>query len=343
MATKSNVYKQSYKLGRKIIGDSVPIFPPPTNPTAEDRGYDGCCEPFMVLADINDDVRYKNDVNSAWEFGDLVTFTLKKDGVTVTTPTSNAFPNESNAWYCTIEWRDILTTYGVGCYTLDVLSVVAGVSQTAYTWATYDLMHYQIDDLYMAEGTARILSEFNDVNDCIGINMTDARVLDSLRIKGKFGYIQPNTEVDNVEYLDGKMQKVKREDFDDYELRVSMTGICLIKKLRMHVLSENSCWLSDHNFDSPDYFLFDYPVIVKEGFIPEYFDGSRLQKGVVKFEDKIRKCRTHFQDNRQTAEALASPPVMIIDDITYDVYVNGVFQSSVTLDPTLNHTININA
>jgi len=45
--------------------------------------------------------------------------------------------------------------------------------------------------------------------------------------------------------------------------------------------------------------------------VPEYFDGSRLQKGVAIYEDKVRKCRTHFNDNRITAETLAPPAVNI--------------------------------
>lgn len=334
MAKKSNNYLEDFTVAKKPIR---PEFNQWTYPvvieTEEDRGYDQCCEPFLVLADSSDSDRYKNDVNSAWSHGDTVIFTLKnkETGATTTyTPTSVAFPNESDAYYCTIEWRDVLASDGIGCYELYYTPTVGGVPKAQYLWGTYQLLEYQVDHVYMGQGTVRILSEFNDVNNQIGINFTDARVLDSVRFKGKFGYFNPNTVVDNTEYLDGTMEKVKREDFDDYELRVSLNGYSIIQKIRFHLLAENTCWISDHNFDNFSYFYMDVPVILKEGLQPEHIDGTRRIKGVIKFEDKVKTSSTHFQDNRQTAEADPAPdvclPVTVTDGATTtDVPAGGTY------------------
>lgn len=299
-----------------------------------------CCEPFLVLADLATEDRKRNDVNTVFEFGDSVVFTLKKDGIATTyTPVSVEFTNEQGAWYTKIEWRDVLQMDGAGCYDLEITPTVAGVVVETYTYAQYELLPFESGAISNAEGTVRILSQFNDVNDKYGINMTDSFILDSLRFDGKFGYFQDNTEIDNLEYIDGTMEKVKREDFTDYELRVDLNRFNVIEKLRDHVLAENSCWISDHNFDSYSHYYYDIPVIVKEGLNMTHFDGSRKVKAVAKFEDKIRRSRTHFQDNRQTAESEAPPNAPEL--MTYNVYVNAVLEDSFTLPSTQDTTINI--
>ncbi len=346
-----NIYKQDYLLSKKLIfppwlDSGLPVIPDPQPPQeVRASAFNNCGEPFLTLASTTDDIRYKNDVNSAWSTGESVSFKIYKEDVLLATLPSIAFPNQLEAFYCTVEWRDYLMSDGIGCYTITFQETISGILQAEKTWGNYDLKEYLVGTYYNARYTARILSEFNDMNDAVGINFTDARVLDSLRLKGKFGYFNDNTEVDNIEYVNGRMEKIKREDFTDYELRIISHNICHINRLRFHILSENSCWLSSNNYDDFSYEYFDVPVIVKEGFIPDHTDGSRKVGGVVKFEDKIKKLRTHFQDNRQTAEALAPPtaPITIVEDITYNVNVNGVFQSSVTLPSNINHTININA
>ena len=110
--------------------------------------------------------------------------------------------------------------------------------------------------------------------------------------------------------------------------------------MRDHVLAENSCWISDHNYDSYSHQYYDIPVIVSEGFAPNHFDGTRQLTGVAKFEDKVRRNRTHFQDNRQTAEADAPPNAPEIMD--YNVVVNGVLEQSFSAPSDQDLTININ-
>lgn len=303
----ANIYKQTYTPAKSPI---KPELRRGFDTGEEDRGYERCCQPYFVVADLIDTRRQRNDVNSVYDIADTMVVTLLKEDVdTGYVATINTFPAQIDAKYATIEWRDIAIAYGFGCYSIEVGVTIAGQVFTTYEWAKYELLPYKIDNMYMAEGTARVLSQFNNVNTLIGINMTGAFMLDSIRLRGKAGFNQPNTKIDNVEYQNSRMESVSREDFETYELRTSLLNIEDVQALRVHVISENNCWLSDHNFDSPDYFFFDKPVIVKEGYVPEYFGGSRSQKGVVIFEDKVHSKSAHFQDNNQTANAFAPPIV----------------------------------
>ena len=296
--------------GKEIIDGNI---------VEENRGYDSCEEVYRVFADLVDDSRRRNDVNSAWRTGDVVSFTFNKlvDGVWTTAnyiPLAVLFTNEPNAWYTTIEWRDVLDQDGVGCYRLTTNSQIAGIAQPFIHWQTYTLEPYEIGGNLNPNviGTSRVLSEFNDVNDFLGLNFTDSRILDSVRLNAKIGYFNDNTEIDMVEYLDGTNEKVKIEDFVSYELRLNLSGFCVIEMLRMHLLQANRQWISDYSYDSYSYLTDDVPVVLKEGLSPEFFDGSRDIKGTVKFRDKISKRRTHFQNNRITAEnqAPSNPPAV---------------------------------
>ena len=319
-------------------------FPRPTSPALV-RLNKECCKPFHVLADLNDDARERNDVNSVFDFGDSVSFVLKKEGVITTyTPTSVVFPNESGAWSTTIEWRDVATLDGFGCFSLEITPTVAGVVYDTYTYAQYLLQPFDSGLICNAEGTVRILSRFNDMNDKYGIDMTNAFLMDSLRFDGKFGYFQDNTEIDNIEYVTGEQQKIKREDFTSFELRVNLNIYNVIEKLRDHLLAENSCWITDHNFDNYSFQYVDRPVIVSEGFKAEHFDGTRQIKGVATFEDKVRRNRTHFNNNRLTAENNAPPSIGgTSGGVTeYFVYVNGVLEQNFLHQCDQDLIININ-
>lgn len=321
--------------------------------TPENRGFSQCCEPFQVLFDASDTASYKNDITSAWSLGDTVTFTLKKDGVVTTyTPSAVAFPNEPNAYYTTILWRDVYLTDGIGCYELYVGVDYAGLTAEKL-WGKYDVQPYQIGDYFTGKGTVRLKSYFNDVNTFEGINFTGAYVVDTLRFKGKFGYWNDLTDVDNVQYTDAERTKVRRENLTEYELRVDLHTKCIIDRLRFHLVAENACYISDHNADNYSYEYLDWPVIVKEGFNPNWFDGTRRVKGVAKFEDKQKMTKTHFQDN-DTPGSFEMPPnvneyatvensdtsytasvaggqTLVLPDTIYNINFNGVLQNSVTL------------
>lgn len=286
----------------------------PKSLTPENRGLADCgCIPFLTIYDPNSTERHRNDVNSAWEIGEQVTFTLKKEGqVTNYTPTAIPFPNQPDAFYTTIEWRDVAFLDGVGCFTLEVTSTFAGISQTRI-WGKYQLVPYSQDTVGK---TVRLLSYFNDVNSSIGIEFTNAFVKDTLRLKGMFGFWDDLTEIDNIQYTDAERMKVKREDVTEYELRIDLHSECYIERLRFHLLSENACYITDHNSRNYTYSYLDFPVIVKEGFKPNWIEGTRQVKGVAKFQDKQKLKRTHYQDNEGVGNFQAPQNAFVPAQIT---------------------------
>jgi hypothetical protein len=310
---------------------------------------DDCCScpPFQTIFDPNTTDRDKNDVNSAWGVGETVTFTLKKDGVVTSyTPTAVQFPRQTDAFYTTIEWRDVYFLDGIGCYELYVNYSFAGLTDSQL-WGKFDLQPYDIQGYKTAQGTVRLFSIFNDVNNSIDIDFTDAFVKDTLRFKGQFGYWNDNTEVDNIQYTDAERTKVKREDLTDYELRIDLHGKCIIERLRFHLLSENACFITDHNEQNYDKYI-DLPVIVKEGFVPSWEIGTKKVSGVAKFQDKQKLKITHFKNNIETGafnpptDAFIPAQITDGDEVvqvgsgqtytcigteTKDIFIKGIFAS----------------
>ena len=308
---RNNIFKLDTKVSREPIVAGQPDL---LDQTEECRGIKTCGEKELKLADLNSDDRHKNDLTLIVLPAISYNVVLKKDGVITTyvPPVSQELENDEDARFVQIEWKDVATQDGFGCYTIEIQdyflrSVLK--TETPFEFGCYELKPYSTNCTYGGEGTFRILSKFNDVNDKLGIDFTNSNLYDSLRMGGKFGYNQPNTEINNTVYLDGRVEKVKREDFDTWDLKLNLSSQYFIDRLRFHLLGENECWISDHNATSPSYKLFDKAVVLQEGLTLEYEDGSRLVKGEAIFGDKVRICRTHFQNNRITAETLAPPAV----------------------------------
>jgi len=180
---------------------------------------------LKIVADINSVLSGKNDVFGAYSLGDTVDFVLKKNGVvTDYVPVSIEFPATNNAWYCQISARDVLLSDGTGCYELYMTINYAGIESTVL-WGQYRLWQYVWDENESnVEGDCRIMSVFNDNNVQEGIDFTGSNFVQSVRFKGKFGYFQPNTVVDNTQYTTREMIKVRREDLKTYELRTLLIG-----------------------------------------------------------------------------------------------------------------------
>lgn len=312
------------------IKDKETVSPKPIDSDEPDRGFDkDCCEPFLTLVDLVSTASERNDVNSAWDRGDSVTFRVMKEDGTVSsyTPTSIEFPNDPNAWYCTVQWRDVALLDGYGCYTIEYDVSYGGIVETKL-WGEYDVQPYLIGTYRNCEGTVRLNSIFNDNNQLVGIDFTDAFVNDTLRFKGKFGYFKPNTEVDNIQYVDDTKKKIRREDLFEYELRADLHRREVVEKLLFHLVAENSLWITDENRDNFKYYV-EHPVIVSEGFDPTFFDGTRRIKGIAKFKDKESKRRTNFRNNGIEAEYL-TPPV-----IQNQVTIKGYFAAGESSMPQL--------
>jgi len=262
----------------------------------QDRGLKDCCCKYNVLGDASGD-SFKNDVTSAWiklsDPSDTGTFLLKKNGVATTyTPTSNQFINEQNARYTTIDWGAVLTSDGVGCYTIEIEYNISGVIGTI-VWGTYILEPYTIQN---ALHTARVKAIFNGYQEIEQINFSGSEVESTFRFCGYIGNRQPNTEIDNIIYQNREMKRVIRENLNSYEIFTDPVDECITRPLiDLFLLSENQLFISDYNAHNHSYRYQDVAVIVDESPSVEYYDFSRKAKLTCKVSDKFKNKRTYYK------------------------------------------------
>ena len=263
----------------------------------ENRGIKDCCCVYQVLADSSTD-SWKNDVTSAWikvsDLSDTYVFELFNEAgqLTTYTPVTNPFPNDSEAYYSTIKWSDVLTSDGAGCYELRIRYEISGISGTI-SWGKYKLQPYSIKN---ALNTARVRAVFNGYQEKEGINFSGADVESSFRFFGYIGNRQPNMETDNIIYQNREMKRVIRENLNTYEIVTEPTDECITKPLlELYLLSENQLFISDYNAHNHSYRFNDIPVIVQESPSVEYYDLSRKAKVTCIVADKFKNKRTYYK------------------------------------------------
>ena len=267
----------------------------PSDFVEDDRGIKGCCCKFLVLADPSSDT-WKNDKTSAWiktsDPSDTYDFKLYKDGALTTyNPTETQFPQDTLAYYTTINWIDVLNSDGVGCYELVIEYSISGITGSL-SWGEYDLQAYSIQN---AINTARVRAVFNGIQEIQGINFTGSDVESSFRFYGYIGNRQPNTETDNIIYNNREMKRVMRENLNTYEIITDPSDDCIIRPLvDLYLLSENQLFISDYNATNPSYRYQDIPVIVSESPSLEYFDQSRKVRLICVVSDKFKNKRTYY-------------------------------------------------
>jgi len=268
----------------------------PTDFVEQDRGIKECCCKFLVLCDPGSDT-WKNDITSAWvklsDPSDTYAFKLYKDGALSSfTPTPQAFPNEPNAYYTTINWMDVFTADGSGCYELKIEYGISGITGET-TWGKYQLDQYSIQN---ALKTARIRAIFNSFQEVQGIDFTGAQVESTFRFFGYIGNRQPNMETDNIIYGNREMKRVIRENLNSYTIETEPTDECITRPLiELFLLSENELYISDYNAHNHSYRYEDLPVIVSESPDVEYYDLSRKAKVTAVVSDKFKNKRTYYK------------------------------------------------
>ena len=263
--------------------------------TDQDRGLDDCCCEELVLA-LSTSNSWQTDKTSAWmklsSNTDSVNFRLYKDGVLTTfTPTAVLFPNEPFTYYTTINWIDVLTLDGAGCYELKISYNVSGI-QGVFTWGKYRLLPFTIQN---ALKTARIRVNFDGYHEIEQINFTGSGIESTFRFYGYIGNRQPNTEIDNIIYNNREMKRVIRENLNEYEILVDPSLKCVTQPLvDLYLLSENNLYISDYNAHNHDYCLNDLPVIVSQSPELTYYDFSRKASLKCVVADKFKNKRTYY-------------------------------------------------
>jgi hypothetical protein len=261
----------------------------------QDRGFNECCCEELVLAKSTSN-SWETDKTSAWlklsDPSDTITFQLYKDGVITTyIPTAILFPNESNAYYTTIEWIDVLNSDGVGCYELKIIYNISGITGII-SWGKYKLLPFTIQN---ALTTARIRANFDGYHEIEQIDFTGSGIESTYRFNGFIGNRQPNTEIDNIIYNNREMKRVIRENLNEFEILVDPSLKCVTKPLvDLYLLSENELYISDYNAHNHDYCINDLPVIVSQSPELTYYDFARKASLKCVVSDKFKNKRTYY-------------------------------------------------
>jgi len=260
----------------------------------DDRGLKDCCCEQLVLASAGES--WESDLSSGWiklsDSLDTCTFKLTKNGSPTTyTPSPVAFPNDTNAYYATIDWYQVLLQDGAGCYNFSIEFNISGIIGSINV-GNFKLKAYSIQN---ALGTARIRSVFNGVQQADGLNFTGADVVSDMRFSGYIGNRQPNMEIDNIIYGNREMKRVIRENLYSYDIITDPLQECIIKPItELYLLSENQLFISDYNAHNHSYRYNDLPVIVQDSPEIEYYDFSRKAKLTCKVSDKFKTNRTYY-------------------------------------------------
>jgi hypothetical protein len=260
----------------------------------QDRGLTDCCCTQLVLGGSGES--WKNDKTSMWiklsdEIDTYQFLLLDCNQNVLETYDAIAFPNESNAYYCTVNWLDVLTSFGQGNYTLAIGYNISGVSGLLL-WGDYKLLPYTIQN---ALKTARVRAIFNGKQTIDGIDFTNSNVESTHRFYGFIGNRQSNMAIDNIIYDNREMKRVIRENLNDYEIITDPEDECILRPLlELFLISENELYISDYNAHNHSYRYLDLPVIVSESPSVEYKDLSRKAVLKCKVADKFKNQRTFY-------------------------------------------------
>lgn len=253
------------------------------------------CEPFLVCGEQSAEL-HRRDYTSAWaklyNAGDSVEFTVYKDDVLLPfTPLQRDFPNDLYSKYITIDWSFMLNTYGTGCYRIELAITIAGLI-TEKSWGEYALIEYSD---FAVRNSVKISSVFNSNQTIEKINFSGANVVDDIRFNGSFGDLQPKTVIENEIRSNYVVEKIMRENINVYELRTSLINYeIILKLLKLHLLSQNTCFITDYNPESTSGDYVHKEFILSETPEVTYFKGSRKAKLTASFGDKKQIDRSYY-------------------------------------------------
>lgn len=264
----------------------------------EDRGQKGCCTPLLKLAHASDTDSYKNDVTGVTvkksAIADAVAFVVTKCGEAA--PLTNLgdvgiYPQDTLATGFIFDWQQYLNTYGVGKYTISVEFTISGVVG-GYDYGQYELKNFSITN---AMNSARVWSEPSTYSESELIDYTNSNIRDCIRFNGFFGNRQPKTEINNLITKGRRVEKVTRENLNEYRLMTDPVDCRVTRRLiNFHFLNEDTLLISDHNAANHDYHLFDLPVVLEDSSEVEYIDRSRKAKLTAIFGDRKKLDKSYY-------------------------------------------------
>ena len=182
------------------------------------------------------------------------------------------------------DFKQILITNGIGCYTIKANFTIAGIT-SSFTKGVFTLKEYSVNS---ARRTVKIDSEFNSMDTPDNVDFTGSDFRDTLRFNGTFGKRQPKTEINQLVSVGYKVEKVKQENLNQYTLQTDPINVCMTRQLvDFHLLHADKILISDHNPRNHSYDYLDFSVMMDEEPKFTYLEGDRRAKLEVLFKDKV--------------------------------------------------------
>jgi hypothetical protein len=268
----------------------------PSGLQPEDRGLIECCCAYDVYADLTSNDSWKNDVKGVYlkrsTSGDTATFKIKdcNNNVLTNYGTVLSFPNDPLTKGFIFNWKQYLQIYGAGVYTISVDYSISGITGTLI-FGAFNLQQYSLEKL---DETIRLKSLFNSYSMEEEIDFTGSNFVDTVRVAGYFGLMQPNAEVNNLITKGRKMVKTTREYLRSYELTCEPLTSCESPLILKHLLNEDGCFISDYNISNHSYLYNDFPVIVSGEINCEYPSNARLMRLKATFNDITKNKKSMY-------------------------------------------------
>ena len=286
-------------MSRNVYKEDVRLVQPPEQALWEDRGLSLCAKPLLVLADTTDSAYYKNDrFSKAYKVDSIDNVQLEaNDGTLYTAPYSlYTFPHQSDAEGFIIDWRQFLNggVLRTGCYKVKVTYTLAGTTNSFYEGA-FNLKNYSI---FNARDTVRVWVDLNDLVRRQGINYRGSGFTTMIRFQGKFGWMQPNYDSENIVYVDDTTEKIRNEAIRTYELKSTFLYKCATRQIDEEILlTANRIRITDHNALNHDQF-FDFEVILDEDKSPEFVypeGGSVYARVLAYFKERVKDSESVYR------------------------------------------------
>jgi len=280
-------------------------------PQQKEDTEDCCGEPWLVLADPQDSTTWKNDHTLVFEKATTLNVTTVHNGVeSPALGVAVSFPNDNLTRGFVIDWRlyyDGNNELIQGNYDVFVEFTIAGQT-TKYFYNSYKLLKYSDAN---AEGTIRISTIFNKYSELYDTDFSGSGARDTVRLRGFFGYRQPNYETKNNTELSKKRNNVFRKSNNTYQLIIEPTVECKTQRVeQLHLLHASECYISDFNEFNHYAEILELPVILSDDNSPEfdYFEGigTKYARVLAEFKDKVSRRKSK---NNGTGEQVEIPNI----------------------------------
>lgn len=252
----------------------------------DDRGYNVCCPNTFVFASTNDASSEKNDIFGAYhekKKGEGVEWVVEQDGIIVDVDALVDIKDFDNLQTFTFNWRDIILSLGTGEYQVKKEIRVNGILLYTFNYPKLKLMEFSYE---FADGTTRILSEFNNKFEGKLWTFKDTEFKHSMRVKGSFSNEQYEVVNENNINTNFNIVSNYRRIESTHTLEISGIRDCIWQDIPNLMLLADEIKITDYNQRNYTYKYKDFRVELESWEQSEYTPNNRLGIYRLTFKDK---------------------------------------------------------